>query len=284
MTSTDFSWQPDTFLATAAPPVRALFDALHLTGCPAFPTASELSETMQALHPAWEGPLFVAQSELNEDDPRYYEEIIGSDNRIPTREHSWHDLFNACIWMQFPQAKLHLNQLHVDDIRQHGVHPRTPRRNRLTHFDECGVVLAVEQRHRNAGNALLSGLAEHAWLEVLWHHRQTWLETITPLMFGHANLEMMLAPFTGLTGKWLAVMVPDGFRALPQVQQWAVIDAAVTARITALDDFQQPDILRPLPLLGVPGWWPHQRKQFYQDTGYFRPQRANTPRTVQLPL
>lgn len=284
MTSTDINWQPDTFLTAAAPPVRALFEALQLTACTAFPTAGDLSVKMKMLHPPWQGPLFVAQSALAEDDSRYYEEIIGSDNRIPTRKHSWHDLFNACIWMQFPHTKLHLNQLHVDDIQQHGVHPRTPRRNRLTHFDECGVVLAVEQRHLNAGNALLSGLAEHAWLEVLWHHRQTWLDTVTPFMFGHANLEMMLTPFTGLTGKWLAVTVPDGFRELSQAQQWAVIDSAVSARIVALDNFQQPEILRPLPLLGVPGWWRGQSKSFYLDTSYFRPQRANTPRTVQLPL
>ncbi|HBZ06685.1 MAG TPA: DUF3025 domain-containing protein, partial [Massilia sp.] len=30
----------------------------------------------------------------------------------------------------------------------------------------------------------------------------------------------------------------------------------------------------PLPVLGVPGWWPEQDAAFYADTSVFRPKRV----------
>ena len=86
-------------------------------------------------------PEFVCQNDLAETSA-YYEQIIFQHKTIPTRPQSWHDLFNALIWIQFPQCKTLLNKLHIEDIEQFGLSPRTRRRNHLTHFDECGVVLA----------------------------------------------------------------------------------------------------------------------------------------------
>lgn len=277
-------WDPERITLEAAPEVPKCLQQLGLLGCRAFPDAALLNRTATSLYDTWNGPVFRGQSTIPAGDTRYYEEIIYQDNVIPTRENSWHDLFNASIWMQFPLTKKRLNQLHVEDINREGLHPRTPRRNRLTHFDECGVVLAVEESQRGIGNALLGALASHAWQEVLWHQRELWLSVIQPFVFGHANLEMMLSPFIGLTGKWLAVSVPDGFSALPPSEQWQVLDAAMLSRIDALDNFQPQHILRPLPLLGVPGWWHEQSLAFYQNEDYFRPQRRHMPRTIQLPL
>lgn len=277
-------WQPQAIIANAAPEATKCLRQTGLLSSSAFPDALTLNNAALALYDTWKGPVFRGQSTLPADDPRYYEEIIYQDGIIPTRENSWHDLFNACIWMQFPETKKYLNQLHVADIHRVGVHPRTARRNRLTHFDECGVVLAVEDGQRGVGNALLGALASHAWEEVLWHQKALWQETVQPFIFGHANLEMMLSPFIGLTGKWLAVSVPDGFSLLNRTEKWQVLDAALIARIKALGDFKPQHILRPIPLLGVPGWWHEQTLSFYQNEEYFRPQRNNVPRTIQLPL
>ena len=277
-------WGSITNGVNTSPVVKQCLEQAGLLSACAFPDAARLNQAADALYLRWEGPEFRGQSTFSVDDTRYYEEIIHQDAVIPTRENSWHDLFNACIWMQFPHTKKRLNQLHIDDIQRAGLHPRTARRNRLTHFDECGVVLAVEDSQREVGNALLGALASHAWQEVLWHQRAMWSETIQPFMFGHANLEMMLSPFIGLTGKWLAVCVPDDFSKLPVVEKRQVLDAAMVARINALDNFQPQHILRPLPLLGVPGWWHEQTLAFYQNTDYFRPQRDGVPRTIQLPL
>ena len=284
MTVSTPTWGAAINCSQVAPPVEGCLRQTGLLHCDDFPDAAALNRAAASLYGTWRGPEFRGQSTLSADDARYYEEIIYQDSMVPTRENSWHDLFNACIWMQFPHTKTWLNQLHVEDIGRVGVHPRTPRRNRLTHFDECGVVLAVEESQREVGNVLLGALASHAWQEVLWHQSALWSATIHPIMFGHANLEMLLSPFMGLTGKWLAVCVPDGFSALPMTQQWQVVDAALLARIQALDNFQSQHILRPLPLLGVPGWWPQQTLEFYQNKEYFRPQRKNMPRTIQLPL
>ncbi|WP_414830270.1 DUF3025 domain-containing protein [Alteromonas sp. H39] len=277
-------WRSVANGANVAPAVTQCLREAGLLTCEAFPDAARLNRAAKALYGTWEGPEFRGQATFFANDGRYYEEIINQDSVVPTRENNWHDLFNACIWMQFPHTKQRLNQLHVDDINSVGLHPRTARRNRLTHFDECGVVLVVEDEHRDVANTLLGALASHAWEEVLWHQRALWSSTIQPYMFGHANLEMMLSPFIGLTGKWLAVCVPDGFSSLPVVEKWKVVDAALVARLDALDNFQPQHILRPLPLLGIPGWWHEQTMAFYQNKDYFRPQRNGVPRTIQLPL
>jgi hypothetical protein len=95
---------------------------------------------------------------------------------------------------------------------------------------------------------------------------------------------MMLNPFIGLTGKWLAVSVPQGFSELDKWQQRAVLDDAMSVRISALDAFQITPLLKPLPLLGVPLWRSPQDAKFYQNKDYFRPLRQGAKPTKQLPL
>ncbi|RDV25273.1 DUF3025 domain-containing protein [Alteromonas aestuariivivens] len=230
------------------------------------------------------GPEFIDQGQIAADEERYYEQIIYESGVIPTREDSWHDLFNALIWHEFPLTKRYLNTLHMQDIREYGVHPRTSRRHRLTHFDECGVVLAVPRQHLDRANRLLQALADHQWEWAFLECRKWWGEVVIPVMFGHANLEMLLEPFIGLTGKWLAVTVGEEFVCLGSMQQQQMLDVALKERIQALEDFQPPHILKPLPLLGVPHWYPQQQREFYANSDYFRPLRPGRPATSQLPL
>ncbi|WJG08269.1 DUF3025 domain-containing protein [Aliiglaciecola sp. LCG003] len=208
---------------------------------------------------------FVCQSELA-DNLSYYEQIINQQSIIPTRPDSWHDLFNGLIWLQYPKTKKLLNQWHMQDIEQYGLTPRTARRNRITHFDECGVVLAVVDKQ-------ISGLlAEHHWQQAFVQHRPSWGKQIKAFIFGHANLEMMLKPFIGLTGKWLAVEVTAEFFKLEYGQQVSLLDTKLAAQLQAEQPFSQAKSLRPLPLLGVPDWWDdNQHPEFYRNTDYFRP-------------
>lgn len=145
-------------------------------------------------------------------------------------------------------------------------------------------MLAVPQSSVHAANALLSDLASHHWHQALLHRRSDWGQLVTPYVFGHANLEMMLQPFIGLTGKWLAVVVPDTFTESAVQQRCRLLDEAMVARIRQLDDFMGKRLLPPLPLLGVPGWFAPQDEQFYNNTEYFRPRRHNSSVTRQLPL
>ena len=279
----------------ASLPVHTLLKEFMLLDDTDFPSATRLNLLREAFQPQWQGPLFIAQGELDkrtanscdkstENDSRYYEEIIACDNCVPTRENSWHDLFNALIWIQFPATKALLNTLHMQDIAHHGTHPRTERRNRITHFDECGVVLALEEGDASKSNMLLNTLAQHQWQDSFLTHRHEWGTHITPFVFGHANLEMMLSPFIGLTGKWLAVSVPKGFNEMNKWEQRQEVDKSLVKRITELDAFNKSPLLKPIPLLGIPGWYENQDEAFYNNSEYFRPIRAGAKPSIQLPL
>lgn len=204
-----------------------------------------------------------------EPEARYYEQIIFEDKTIPTRSCNWHDFYNACIWRLFPKTKCQLNALHMQDIAIHGVSPRTPRRDRITHFDECGVVLAY------SSNVIPELLTEHNWLDAFYLQREQWGRTVRAYVFGHANYEMLMRPHTGLTGKWLGIEVSDTFWQASLSEQYRLLDAQVVNYASSEPGFTVKQHLKPLPLLGVPGWWAeNQHEAFYHNRSYFRPKRA----------
>lgn len=272
-----------TITALASPPVHQILREYQLDTYEEIPSAAVLNALAAKLGEQWQGPEFVAQGELTAST-LYYEEIIAEQGIVPTREDNWHDLFNALIWLDFPVTKQYLNQLHMADIKKHGLHPRTPRRNRITHFDECGVVLAVPEDKLKLGNEILSLLANHQWTKGFVEHRAAWDSGVFPHMFGHANFEMMLNPFEGLTGKWLAVKVPEGYEKLGLNERKQVLDQCLLKRIQALGDFDTAKLLKPLPLLGVPGWHVNQTAALYNNRDYFRPLRHPQQSHAQLPL
>lgn len=284
MNFTAMPWCKHTLDQHAGTSVVALLSFHQLLESPHFPTASELNNLAARCHSWWQGPEFKAQSSFSDDESRYYEAIISEDNTVPTREESWHDLFNALVWIQYPKTKARLNALHMQDITAYGAHPRTPRRNRLTHFDECGVIFAVEEGQLSEGNDLLAGLAHHQWERVFVEQKATWEQCIHPFIFGHANFEMLLTPFNGLTAKWLSVKVPNGFAQAGTTEQHAMLDDAMCERISELDNFLPSALLKPVPLLGIPGWHHTQDAAFYANKDYFRPLSAKAKPTIQLPL
>ena len=235
---------------------------LDFAGLNHFPSLSWLERKIGV------GPVgFASQQELDSSG-LYYEEFIYTHKRVPTRADNWHDLFNAAIWAQFPQSKTLLNQQHMQDIAEHGLNPRTPRRNRITQFDECGVVLAV------ANTDLAEKLAAHQWSKVFVEHRSAWGKEIGAFVFGHANFEMLLNPFIGLTGKWLPVVVDDCFFAQTLSEQLAVLDKALAQQIND-NVFAHKGSMHPLPLLGVPGWFAENKNAgFYANPAYFMPKRV----------
>jgi len=208
---------------------------------------------------------FIDQQEF-EGSGLYYEEIIFQRKQIPTRSKNWHDFFNALIWQLFPQTKVLLNQLHIQQIQEFGLKPRTAVRDRITHFDECGMVLAVTR------SKVPELLAEHEWQQAFVAHKQEWGTCVQPFVFGHANYEMLLNPYIGLTGKWLALEVEDSFWQQPKATQYQLLDKQLCQYIQQLQFFQQKRRLKPLPLLGIPGWWRENEQQsFYANQEYFRP-------------
>lgn len=206
-------------------------------------------------------------------DGRYYEAFIYATNTIPCREHSWHDFFGALIWCLFPQTKALLNQLHIAEIEQHGLKQRSKLRNKLTLFDECGLILCIEPNAQHHAELLRS----HQWQQSFVQQRQDWWQHITPVIFGHALYEMATKPFIGLTAKALFVDVPDGFSQWPLPDKFLLLDQMLRNSIAKQGMLLDSQQLTPLPLLGVPAWYPpNNQADFYSNTNYFRPKRFAT--------
>ncbi len=261
-------WQPNKLDANCFSHLLEFFDLQNVTDWPTLQWLNTLAEVSQNQRKKADEMSFICDS--NVTSSLYYEQYIHETGKIPTRPNNWHDLFNALIWTLFPKTKRLINQCHVEDINLHGLSPRTHQRNRMTQFDECGVVLAY------SSPTVPSLLIEHQWQASFWQHREQWGTQIQPFMFGHANYEMMLEPHIGLTGKWLAVQVPQDFWNKPLHQQYQSIDETLYQQLQTTQLFQDKGKFAPLPLLGIPGWYPQNQAQtFYQMTDYFRPKSHN---------
>lgn len=210
------------------------------------------------------------ENALLEQDGRYYEDFIFATRQIPTRAANWHDFFGALIWCLLPRTKALLNQQHIAEIAKHGQKQRTQLRNKLTLFDECGVVLCLEP----SALAHAGLLRDHQWQQSFWLQRADWWQGVRPLIFGHAIYEMATVPFIGLTAKALFIEVPAGFSQWSLTDAYTFLDEKLALQIAnnhlLLDNLQ----LTPLPLLGVPGWYAaNQQAEFYANTDYFRPRK-----------
>jgi hypothetical protein len=186
-----------------------------------------------------------------------YEIGIHTSGQVPSRERNWHDLFNALTWLAFPATKAALNAVHHAALPQ-GAN-RTAASDAATLFDESGLVLVGDD------DALTGMLAARRWQEALVLRRSEW-QHVRAYVVGHAILEKLLTPWPGITTKCLFVKMPAD-ATLGQV------DAAIAQRWQAASS-PAPAALFPLPILGIPGWWPaNEMPEFYADERVFRPPR-----------
>ncbi|MDG1121566.1 MAG: DUF3025 domain-containing protein [Glaciecola sp.] len=250
------------------PVFTSLFGVVPFNELSSWPSADELNE----LAP---GPFrYICDPAPDSDagmllDKLGYEGFIHQTQSIPTRR-NWHDAFNAAIWHQFPSTKQRLNQLHIAYIARHGALPRGKVRDHITHFDECGIIIA-----HTPSCPVPQQLLQHQWQAALVDNQQQWGNRVQAFVFGHANLEMLLNPHIGLTGKWVEVEVPDGFFVQRPSLQVALLDALLARRI---DEAYFANKLPPIPFLGIPGWWQEQDANFYANTEYFRPKKQRPKR------
>lgn len=209
----------------------------------------------------------------------HYERRVRDDARLPVRADTWHDRFNVLAWRLFPRTKAALNARHVADLDAHPGPDRSRVRDALTLFDEDGIVVAV------ADDTLATLIREFRWRELFVERRARLATGIACIPVGHALMEKLLAPFVGLTAKALFVPVPAGWRAAPWPERLAVLDAAVAGTIADVGAFTSPRDLAPLPVLGLPGWWPaNEDPAFYDDATHFRPgRRAARPPSSAAP-
>src|SRR5215472_18881875 len=118
-----------------------------------------------------------------------YEVRIFETGEVQTRPGSWHDLFNALVWLAFPKTKAALNRHHCDEIAaRRGKAHRGTARDVLTLFDEGGVIVAC------ADAQLVRLLLDFRWKELFWTRRTEVRRSMRFRVFGHAIYEKALAP------------------------------------------------------------------------------------------
>lgn len=185
-------------------------------------------------------PRFVPQAALPPGEA--YEAFIARTRGVPTRDNA-HDFFNGLMWLREPAIKWRLNALQSAEIARSGIGARRgPLRDALTLFDENGALLEAPQ-------PLLEALARRDWPALFVGHRGLWGQARLRL-FGHALLDKLgHTPRKALTAH---VLLLDPL--------------AMSAADWAAKPFH------PLPVLGVPGWWPANADlAFYDDPAVFRP-------------
>lgn len=199
-----------------------------------------------------------------------YEDHIFATGAVPTRADDWHDFFNALAWCVWPRTKAACNALHIAERAARsaaGFPGRGPRRDALTQFDECGIVVI------SADPEIPALLAAHEWEEAFWRRRKRLIDTTRFLVFGHGTWEQLRQPFVGLCAKAIYRVVEPAWLALPDANRQAETDAWLAASLA--DPALALRKLSPLPLLGIPGLVPEsESERYYRDTRQFRPRRV----------
>ena len=216
------------------------------------PAHADVAARLNAGRPA---PVrFVPQAAL--PPGHAYEQFIFDTRTVPTRD-NLHDLFNGLCWMQFPLTKTRLNQLQAEQLAIAGVQSlRGAVRDALTVFDENAAFL-------QAPPLLWDALLARDWHRLFITLRPMWAEARLTL-FGHALLEKLVLPRKPITAHvYIAPAAMD--LAVGSEQLDAFVATSLSAGVLKTKPFA------PLPVLGVPGWWPENENfSFYDDPKVFR--------------
>ena len=202
---------------------------------------------------------FVPQSDLSAGQA--YEHYIFRSGQCPTRD-NLHDFFNGLCWINFPETKKKLNQLQAAEIASVGISSlRGPVRDALTVFDENAAFLMAPQ-------ALWDALIEKDWHKLFIDLRPLWQQAQL-VLFGHALLEKLVYPRKPITA--------HVYRAQLAINSIADVDHWMAQDLNAEKLVGKP--FAPLPVLGVPGWWPENENfSFYDDSLVFRPHHKSASR------
>jgi hypothetical protein len=205
---------------------------------------------------------FIAQDDL--PPGAAYEAHIAGTGCVPTR-HNLHDFFNASVWFAFPRIKAALNARQSEAIDALGIGPtRGGVRDALTLFDENALLFAC------ADPLLADALRGFDWQTLLVANRIAWGATCEVRCFGHALLEKLIAPYKACTGHAWIVSVPRDYFFWSAEDRNACLDEIVSGELLANTELTSR-LFAPLPVLGIPGWWPaNEAPSFYDDTTVFR--------------
>ncbi len=239
-------------------PIVALMDSL----LPRFndktekflPSVEQLNQYIHAVNLNNKTLQFIAQDESLPFLELGYEQRIYLHGLIATRNRNWHDFFNALAWLSFPKIKAAINAVHYLEQSQQKNSLRSARRDLLTLFDECGVIIQADEKIHHL-------IRNHKWNELFINHKNAWENgQIRISTFGHAMYEKYLTPYIGMTAKALLLPSDD-----------VECDESIASKIVNNELLVKKGELFALPVLGIPGWHQHQDESFYANQNYFRP-------------
>jgi hypothetical protein len=198
---------------------------------------------------------------------RQYEDGIHASGCVPTRQASWHDFFNALIWLAWPRAKAALNETQHQALQTAPAGRRGALSDAATLFDESGLVLVTDDPDLPK---LLSG---RQWRAALWERRADW-QSARLYVFGHSLLEKDRSHIPGNTGRclWIDAKAPlDSDDVVPSWLDEAVAERWLGGSLTG------PGVLFPVPVYGIPGHNPSNTcPEYYENSAVFRPPRLTT--------
>lgn len=229
-----------------------------LLQAPGWPALAQLNRMFD--YPPALGLQAVAQTPELLADGLHYETRIAERCQLATREANWHDLLNALVWRRHPAIKWAMNRRQVADVAAVGPRQRTRGQCALTHFDEAGVLLVLRDPAR------LDAWDRHDWPGLFLGLAAA---DFAVAVIGHALLEHALDPARLLVGKALAVVADTPAEAMPRALATAA-EAIAQGHLLA-----DPAELRPLPLMGLPGWHAQAgQADFLAAAPCFQPLRA----------
>jgi hypothetical protein len=173
-----------------------------------WPGNADLNALAGAVHNSGGMPIrFVAPRDAARGQRPHYETRVAATGEVETRAESWHDLFNALVWITFPRSKAAINAQHAAILEAGGeaeARHRSPARDALTLFDEGGVIVVSTspEMHRL--------VVDFRWKELFWAQRAELSATTRFFAFGHACYEQALAPYIGMVAKTVLVEVARG--------------------------------------------------------------------------
>jgi hypothetical protein len=238
-----------------------------------FPTLDECNALLAAHHPPITvrsgAPLrFVEQQRGKLSFEAQYEPRCYLTGGVQMREHNWHDLLNALVWLIFPKTKAVLNARHYHALLEERAAGNTGRgavRDVNTLLDESGVIVVYTD------SQLAALLRNFKWKELFWQRREQVRTSMGFYLFGHGLYEKALQPYIGMTGQGLLIKVEQEFFSWPPAQQLKHLDNQLGDYLAMAEHCRSTRDLSPVPLLGVPGWVAgNNSAAYYDNTTYFR--------------
>ncbi len=218
---------------------------------------------------------FVEQGLGNLGFEAQYEPRCYLNGEVQTRENNLHDLFNALVWLTFPQSKAAINARHyrvLTDVASPLHTQRGSVRDMATLFDESGVIVAC------ADTRLAGLLCDFKWKELFYSRRDEVTAAMGFYIFGHGLHEKSMWPYVGMTGQGLVLRVDSEFFTWPLARRLQHLDVRVAAYLSEPSNCLDTRELTPVPLLGIPGWSAdNAHVEYYDNRKYFRSGRRASP-------